>query len=130
MQSVSLNLTLAKSQNGLTFYATPFSPSTYWVALPDSTDIAIAIPLGVDSAIVYYSAGATVAISQGLVGDTLSAPTATPALELVKINPPTLMVSPLDDDGNSLYLHLFSPNSGDWAAVAFFNSLGYFNTVS
>lgn len=127
MQSVSEKLTLAKSVNGITFYAVPWFPGGQWIALPGNTDKAIAIPSGINAAIMYYSAGSTVAVSQGLVGDALSAPTSSFTSTTAKINPPTLILDSKDAEGNQLYLHLFSPNSTDWVVVGFCNYLNYFD---
>lgn len=127
MQSVSTKLTIAKSQNGITFYAVPWFPEGQEIALTQNTDAAIAIPDGINAAIMYYSAGATVKVSQGLVGDTLSAPTGSFTASSAKINPPTLILDSKDFDGNQLYLHFFSPNPSDWVIIGFCNYLNYFD---
>ncbi len=126
MQSVSTNLTLAKSQNGLTFYAVPWTSSVK-VALTQNTDTAVAIPSGMNAAIVYYSAGSTVMVSQGLVGAALTAPTSSFTATTAKINPPSLILDSVDSDGTALYIHCFSPNSSDWVIIGFYNYLGYFD---
>jgi hypothetical protein len=127
MQSVSDKLTIAKSQNGITFYGTPWFPHSQEIALTQNTDVAIAIPEEFNAAILYYSAGATVKVSQGLVGDTLSAPSSSFTQTLAKINPPTVMLDTKDNQGNALYLHFFSPNPSDWVIIGFCNYLGYFD---
>ena len=127
MQSTSTKLTLAKSQNGLTFYAVPWFPGGQEITLTQDTDAAIAIPDGINAAIMYYSAGATVKVSQGLVGDTLAAPTASFTASAAKINPPSIILDAKDFDGNQLYLHLFSPNPSDWVIVGFCAYLDYFD---
>lgn len=127
MQSVSTKLTMAKCQNGITFYATPWFPVSKEIALTQNTDVALLIPSGINSAIFYYSAGATVKISQGLIGDTLSAPTGSFTTTLAKINPPSAILDAKDSRGNQLYLHFFSQNPNDWVIVGFSNYLGYFD---
>ena len=127
MQSVSTKLTLAKSQNGITFYAVPWFPAGQEIALTQDTDAAIAIPDGINAAILYYSAGATVKVSQGLVGDTLSAPTSSFTASSAKINPPAIILDPKDANGNQLYLHLYTPNASDWVIIGFCNYLDYFD---
>lgn len=127
MQSVSSQLTIAKSQNGITFYAVPWFPTGQEITLTQNTDSPIAIPDGINAAILYYSAGATVKVSQDLLGNTLSAPTSSFTTSSAKINPPSVILDAKDAQGNALYLHFFSPNPSDWVIIGFCNYLGYFD---
>ena len=120
MQSLSTNLVVVKAQNQVPVWGIPFSPASYIVALPANTDKTIQIPFGLDTAIFHYSAGATVIVKQGLIGDTISAPTSTVTLTAARINPVAAAVSATDDENNTYYLHLFSPNPNDWVSVSFY----------
>jgi hypothetical protein len=127
MQSVSTKLTIASTQNGIPFYAIPWFPTGQQIALTQDTDAKIAIPDGINAAILYYSAGATVKVSQGLTSATLSAPTNSFTTSSAKINPPAVILDSKDANGNQLYLHFFSPNPNDWVIVGFCNYLNYFD---
>jgi hypothetical protein len=120
MQSLSTNLIVTKSQNSVAVYGIPFSPLSYSVALPASTDKAIPIPAGTDTAVFHYSAGATVVVLEGLIGATNSLPTSTVTQTTQRINPPVCAVDAFDDGGNQLYLHLISPNPNDYVIVSFY----------
>lgn len=121
MQSLSTDLVVSKAQNQVPVWGIPFSPASYIVALAQNTDTTIQIPFGLDVAIFHYSAGSTVIVKQGLIGDTISAPNSTPALTSARINPMTAAVSATDDSGATYYLHLFSPNTNDWVSVSFYS---------
>ena len=127
MQSVSTNLTIASSQNGIPFYAVPWTPLSKVIALTQDTNASLEIPAGVNAAILYYSAGATVMVKQDLISMPLSAPTGSFVNTTAKINPPSLIVDRVDNNGEKLYLYFLSPNSNDWLIVGFYNYLGYFD---
>lgn len=120
MISISNNLILLKSQNGLTFYGFAFPENGGWVALTQNTDLAIQIPRNVNCAIFSYSAGATVAVAPGTLSQTLSAPSGSFTQSFVRINPPACGVDTFDGSGAQLYLHCFSPNESDWLQVGFY----------
>lgn len=120
MHSVSTNLVITKAQNQIAVYGLPFSPQSYQIALTANTDAAVAIPSGLNVAIFSYSAGATVSVNQGLVGDVNTLPTGSFTQTTARINPPVCSVTPFDDEGNQLYLHLISPNPNDFVIVGFY----------
>lgn len=120
MHSLSTNLVVTRAQNQIAVYGIPFSPLSYQVALTANTDESIAIPAGMNVAIFSYSAGATISVSQGLVGDANILPTGSVTQTSARINPPVCAVTPFADDGTQLYLHLISPNSNDLVIVGFY----------
>jgi hypothetical protein len=120
MQSININLTLGKSLNGLVYYAPPFPSIGKWIALPQSTDVALAIPGEVNGAIFSFSAGATVAIAIGPVGQTISAPSSSFTQTYARINAPSAQIQQYDDNNIQQYLHFFSPNPSDWVQVGFY----------
>jgi hypothetical protein len=128
MQSVSTTLTIANSQNGVPFYAVPWTPSSQKIALTQDTSTALAIPQGMNAAILYYSAGSTVMVKQDVIGVPLTAPTGSFTATTAKINPPSLILDATNSNGDKLYLYFLSPNPNDWLIVGFYDYLGYYNT--
>lgn len=120
MQSININLTLAKAQNGITYYAPPFPSLGEWITLPTTTDVALAIPGGINGAIFSFSGGATVYISLGPIGQTISAPSSSFTKTVARINPSTAQVQQFDDSNVQQYLHFFSPNPSDIVQVGFY----------
>lgn len=120
MHSVSTNLVITKSQNQIAVYGLPFSPLSYQIALTANTDSSLAIPSGMDVAIFSYSAGATVSVTQDLIGNSNTLPTGSFTQTSARINPPVCEVTTKDDDGNQLYLHMISPNPNDLVIVSFY----------
>lgn len=116
----STNLVVSKSQNQIAVYGLPFSPLSYSIALTANTDAKVQVPLEMDVAVMSYSSGATVIVLEGVTGATNSAPSGTFSQTTQRINPPVCAVSPKDGSGNSLYLHLLSPNPNDWVIVSFY----------
>lgn len=120
MISINTKLIVAKSYNGVAVYGYPFASQGGEIALPQSTDVPIPIPIGFNNAVFSYSAGATIKVSIGTISQTISAPTSTFTQAYSRINPPDAIVDWKDDFGNALYLHLFSPNPGDWIQIGFY----------
>lgn len=120
MISLSENLVITKSQNQIPVWGLPFSPFSYSVALSANTDTVIQIPSGTNTAVMHYSSGATVVVSEGLIGASNPVPTGTVTQTSQRINPPVCAVDPTDGNGNNLYLHLISPNPNDWVIASFY----------
>jgi hypothetical protein len=113
----SSNLNLARSNDGTSVFAPPFSPLSWNVSLIADTDVAIQIPFGVNVAIFGFSPGASVQVLEGGASDSNPLPTVGSFTQLpARLNPPTAQVKA------GKYLHFISSNPDDEAYVYFYNN--------
>lgn len=75
---ISKNLNVAKSINGVPFWAIPFSPVSYEVRLVADTEQTLVVPDDVDVAVFSYSTGSSVKVQEGGASITLPGLSFTP----------------------------------------------------